>query len=184
MKKLIKSKVFLVSVLTILCVGILAACWFVSRSKNTKFIPDESPPAGSPQTWETATAESGAAGKISTGNHTPVPSNTIENYPKVVEETESEVVVDFTPTEKPAASPPPTPEIPIVEGDPAVEPPANSVPAVTAPPAQNNGDPAPGSSNGSGAVYDPVFGWVTPGDVSQSAGNSDGDPNTMVGNMG
>lgn len=42
----------------------------------------------------------------------------------------------------------------------------------------------PGSSNGSGAVYDPVFGWVVPGDVQQSTGGSDGDLNKQVGNMG
>ena len=39
---------------------------------------------------------------------------------------------------------------------------------------------APGSSNGNGAVYDPVFGWVVPGDVQQSTGDSDGDLNKQV----
>ena len=34
------------------------------------------------------------------------------------------------------------------------------------------------------AVYDPVFGWVVPGDVQQSVGDSDGDINKQVGNMG
>ena len=45
-------------------------------------------------------------------------------------------------------------------------------------------DPVPGSSNGNGAVYDPVFGWVVPGNVQQSTGDSDGDLNKQVGNMG
>lgn len=35
-----------------------------------------------------------------------------------------------------------------------------------------------------GAVYDPVFGWVVPGNVQQSTGDSDGDLNKQVGNMG
>ena len=62
-----------------------------------------------------------------------------------------------------------------------------SVPEVTAPPAEQtppSNEPVPGSSNGTGAVYDPVFGWVIPGDVQQSTGDSDGDLNKQVGNMG
>lgn len=62
-----------------------------------------------------------------------------------------------------------------------------SVPEVTALPAEQtppSNEPAPGSSNGNGAVYDPVFGWVVPGDVQQSTGDSDGDLNKQVGNMG
>ena len=41
---------------------------------------------------------------------------------------------------------------------------------VTAPPAEHappSNEPVPGSSNGNGAVYDPVFGWVVPGNVQQ-----------------
>ena len=62
-----------------------------------------------------------------------------------------------------------------------------SVPEVTAPPAEQappSNEPVPGSSNGNGAVYDPVFGWVVPGNVQQSTGDSDGDLNKQVGNMG
>ena len=44
--------------------------------------------------------------------------------------------------------------------------------------------PAAGSTNENGAVYDPVFGWVVPGQVNQAAIDSSGDPNKMVGNMG
>lgn len=34
-----------------------------------------------------------------------------------------------------------------------------------------------------GAVYDPVFGWVVPSPITQIEGDSDGDPNKMVGRM-
>lgn len=44
--------------------------------------------------------------------------------------------------------------------------------------------PAAGSTNENGAVYDPVFGWVVPGQVNQTTVDSGGDPNKMVGNMG
>lgn len=34
-----------------------------------------------------------------------------------------------------------------------------------------------------GAVYDPLFGWVIPSPIIQIEGDSDGDPNKMVGHM-
>ena len=70
--------------------------------------------------------------------------------------------------------------------NPGPEQPVNTTPEVTAPAPEtpaNNG-PEAGSTNGNGAVYDPVFGWVIPGQVSQSTMDSEGDPNKMVGNMG
>ena len=96
----------------------------------------------------------------------------------------------FTDTEKPEETPPPVPEGKTEIEDPGEEHEVNpdpAVPEVTAPPAEestSSNEPAPGSSNGSGAVYDPVFGWVVPGDVQQSTGDSDGDLNKQVGNMG
>ena len=117
----------------------------------------------------------------------PVPKR---NIPKVTSESEGEVEIDFTDTEKPEETPPPVPEGKTEIEDPGEEHEVNpdpAVPEVTAPPAEestSSNEPAPGSSNGSGAVYDPVFGWVVPGDVQQSTGDSDGDLNKQVGNMG
>lgn len=57
----------------------------------------------------------------------------------------------------------------------------------TTPPAEKepaNNEPAPGASNGNGAVYDPVFGWIVPGNGQETIGDSDGDINKQVGNMG
>ena len=105
-------------------------------------------------------------------------------------ETEDEVVIDFTDTEKPETTPPPAPEGKTEREDPGEDHPVNpdpEVPKVTTPPAEKepaNNEPAPGASKGNGAVYDPVFGWVVPGDVQQSVGDSDGDINKQVGNMG
>ena len=101
-----------------------------------------------------------------------------------------EAVIDFTDTEKLEETPPPVPEGKTEIKDPGQEHTVNpdpSVPEVTAPPAEQtppSNDPVPGSSNGNGAVYDPVFGWVVPGNVQQSTGDSDGDLNKQVGNMG
>lgn len=44
MKKILRSKGFLVSVLSVSCVAILAVCWLVSRDTKTDFQPDEQPP--------------------------------------------------------------------------------------------------------------------------------------------
>ena len=99
-------------------------------------------------------------------------------------------MIDFTDTEKFEETPPPVPEGKTEIKDPGQEHTVNpdpSVPEVTAPPAEQtppSNDPVPGSSNGNGAVYDPVFGWVVPGNVQQSTGDSDGDLNKQVGNMG
>ena len=109
-----------------------------------------------------------------------------EEYPKTISETEDEVVIDFTDTEKPEPTPPPVPEGKTEIKDTDPEHPVNTDPTVTAPSkeASESNTPSPGSSNGNGAVYDPVFGWVIPGEIQQSTGNSDGDINKQVGNMG
>ena len=99
-------------------------------------------------------------------------------------------MIDFTDTEKLEETPPPVPEGKTEIKDPGQEHTVNpdpSVPEVTTPPAEQappSNEPVPGSSNGNGAIYDPVFGWVVPGDVQQSTGDSDGDLNKQVGNMG
>lgn len=40
MKKIFKSKGFLVTVLSVSCIAILAACWLVGRDTKTAFLPD------------------------------------------------------------------------------------------------------------------------------------------------
>jgi hypothetical protein len=49
---------------------------------------------------------------------------------------------------------------------------------------EDTGKPTPGSSNGNGAIYDPVFGWIVPGEGDQTPIDNDGDPNKQVGEMG
>ena len=190
MKKAFKSKGFIVTSLAVLCVVILGTCWYVSRDKNDPFLPEESSPA--PSTASDWTENSSQTGNNSGVNAytspqpTTQPTTQAEEYPKVVEESEDEVVIDFTDTEKPEVTPPPAPEGKTVRKDTA---PAHEVkpdPKVTTPEpkAPASSKPAAGSTNKNGAVYDPVFGWVVPGEVQQSTGDSDGDINKMVGNMG
>ena len=189
MKKFFQSKGFIVSSLALLCVTILGVCWFVSRDRTGDFRPDESPPSSVTGDWSdggTQTDGDNGADAYAPGQST----DAEEEYPKVTSQTEDEVVIDFTDTEKFEETPPPVPEGKTEIKDPGQEHTVNpdlSVPEVTAPPAEQappSNEPVPGSSNGNGAVYDPVFGWVVPGNVQQSTGDSDGDLNKQVGNMG
>ena len=104
----------------------------------------------------------------------------------MVDESEGEVVIDFTPEGEDLKTEPPEP--PAAEGDPedpsapTTYAPEETEPAPTTPPAQDN-TPAPGSVNENGAVYDPVFGWVVPSQVEQTTSDSTGDLDKMVGDM-
>lgn len=194
MENLFKSKKFIVSALSVACIGILAACLFVNRGQRNEFAPEETTPTTTNQDWqETSPPTSGLAEKPSTAD-IPKETEPVEEYPQVVEEIveegTTEVVIDFTPTaatkETTTKTPPPAPEGKTIIEDPGPEHPVNPAPEVTAPQEETpaSTEPVPGSSNGNGAVYDPAFGWVVPVEVQSSTISSDGDPNKMVGNMG
>ena len=190
MKKFFQSKGFIVSALAVLCVAILGVCWFGSLDRSEEFRPDESPPSSTSSDWSDGGVQSGDGSGGADAYAPGQSSGSEEEYPKVTSETDDEVVIDFTDTQKPEDTPPAVPEGKTELEDPGEDHPVNpdpAVPEVTAPPAEespSSSEPAPGSSNGSGAVYDPVFGWVVPGNVQQSTGDSDGDLNKQVGNMG
>lgn len=110
MKKFFQSKGFIVSSLALLCVTILGVCWFVSRDRTRDFRPDESPPSSVTGDWSdggTQTDGDNGADAYAPGQST----DAKEEYPKVTSQTEDEVVIDFTDTEKPEESPPPVPKV-------------------------------------------------------------------------
>lgn len=182
LKNLLKSKGFLVSVFIVVIVAILLICWFVSRKPADNFQPEE-PVIGSAATeWQdtpSPTAAPGITGQPSGAAATP------ETYPKVTAENDMDVVIDFTPGAEELQPEPPAPPVSQEDNTDPSEPPSYE-PEETSPEPSAPAPQAPeaGSSNGNGAVYDPVFGWVVPGDAQQSVGDSDGDINKMVGNMG
>ena len=186
MKKMFQSKGFIVSALAALCIVILGVCWFVSRDRTEDFVPDESPPSSTAGDWSEGGSPTDGKDSGADAYHPGQSVSPQEEYPKVSSETEDEVVIDFTDTEIPAEETPPIPEGKTELQDPGEEHPVNPDPEVTPPPADppESTGPAPGSTNENGAVYDPVFGWVVPGGVQQSTGDSDGDLNKQVGNMG
>lgn len=182
MKKLLTSKPFLVSALAFTSIAIVAVCIFISGDKQPEFVPEPPQQTQSVSDW----SESGGAAKPSVPAHTAEDPEQ-EAYPKVAEEKDGNVVIDFTPPQSfAAAKQPEPPEIPDGKTevkDPGPSHPVNPDPSIKAPePEQSNG-PTPGSTNDKGQVYDPVFGWITPSTVQQEVIDGDGDPNKMVGSM-
>lgn len=188
MKKFFKSKGFLVTVLSVSCIAILAVCWLVGRDTKTAFLPDGQPPAAVQEEWEDTPDAMGSSQALTDSG---IPGQDgaeekLEDYPKVADDSEQEVVIDFTPAETKDEAPPPPPEGKTATTDSGGKPSSNPS-AETAPSSTDTGKdepPAAGATNENGAVYDPVFGWVVPGQVNQSTVDSGGDPNKMVGNMG
>lgn len=180
-----KSKGFIVSALAVLCITILGVCWYAGQDKSDPFLPDESPPTSTESAWSENNSQTDDSNGADAYN-SPQPTASTEEYPKVVTESKDEVVIDFTDTDTVETTPPPAPEGKTVKEDPGPTHEVNPDPEVMVPAADTpvSNEPEPGSSNGNGAVYDPVFGWVIPGDIQQSIGDSDGDINKMVGNMG
>lgn len=201
MKNFFKSRGFIITTLSVLCIAVLGICWYVGRDKTEAFIPDESPPATVSSEWD----ENGTKTEAEAKSTRPSPSYPAtaaaetEAYPKVEKTDSEETVVSFTPTEKPKETTPPAPEGKTILKDPGPAHPINPTPAATEAPAPTEAptptetpapaeppaptEPPAGSTNQNGAVYDPVFGWVVPSEVIQSTIDSDGDPNKMVGNM-
>lgn len=192
MKKFFKSKGFLVSALTLSCIGILGACWYVSRDPTAAFQPEETPSVVQSQDWKENQGASESHMEETENLEAYVPpkdsdmQESLDTYPVVSEVSESEVSIDFTPTETPAETPPAPPEGKTLLEDAGPKHPVNPAPEVTSPEPETsaNNEPVAGDTNKDGAIYDPVFGWVVPGQVNQSTLDSDGDPNKMVGNMG
>ena len=194
MKNILKSRQFLCSVLAVACIGILVTCLVAGRQQKNDFKPEvlsETEDARQNPAAPASTVKSGSETHTGIAADTPVPAavkepDPLAEYPKVTEETGDRVIVDFTPDSEELKPEPPAP--PTTNDDttdpstPPVYTPEETEPEVPAPPVQDN-TPAPGSTNGNGAVYDPVFGWVVPGNVEQSQTDSNGDPDKMVGDM-
>lgn len=196
-KNIFKSRAFPAAALSAACIGILTACFLFGREEKPDFQPEETVPGPVAQEWQEApspiTPAQPHAAPVPTGNtgspaaaREQTPEDITEAYPRMTDESDQLVTIDFTP--EPEKLQPEPPKSPVAEAD-ATDPgqppaytPEELEPEPTASPAQPN-TPAAGASDGNGAVYDPVFGWVIPGEVNQIPMDSAGDPDKMVGNM-
>ncbi len=196
-KTIFKSRAFPAAALSAACIGILTACFLFGREEKTDFQPEETIPGPIVQEWQEPsfpiTPAQPHAAPVPTGNtgspaaaQEQTPEDITEAYPKMIDESDQLVTIDFTP--EPEKLQPEPPKSPVAEAD-ATDPdqppaytPEELEPEPSASPAQRD-TPAAGASNGNGAVYDPVFGWVVPGEANQIPMDSAGDPDKMVGNM-
>lgn len=201
LKKTITSKPFIAGTLAVLCVGILATCLLLQKNDQTEFTPEPTSSAAPVESW--SEHESAAADK-ETGTSTGTDIAAKEEYPKVTESSEAQTVIDFTDPEPSKPEAPPVPEGKTEVPEPQSSHPVKKDPTVTPskqdtippkPPqtnqsteaeSENQESPnstAPDDGHKSGQVYDPVFGWITPGAPQGNPVDAGGDPNKEIGNM-
>ena len=106
MKKIFKSRGFLVALLSVCIVAILGICWAVNRDTNNQFTAAEPSPSTVSQEWTEPSPETEPKTEETTGampETTPAAETTPEEtttaeYPRVAEKTEKDVAVEFSPT--------------------------------------------------------------------------------------
>lgn len=150
------------------CLAILFSCWFFSKSDGGSFTADGNEPSAV-DTW-TASSLSPVEEKPIASSAVETPEEMLKDYPKVIAETSSEVVIDFTPPES----------VPVEETPPESQ-------EEYAPPAEaetgGGGGETAGQPAGDGVIDDPVFGKVYAGEGQQQEVDNDGDPEKQVGTM-
>lgn len=190
-KKFFTSKPFIAGALAVLCVGILTACLLWQKDETADFQPEPTSSVVPVESWtenESTNTPTKEAGRNGTDNIIK------EEYPKESVNSEGQTVIDFTDPEptKPEAPPVPEGKTEItepapshpVQKDPAVTPPPQETITPTQPSSENKPDTTvPDSGEKSGQIYDPVFGWITPGEAQAKPIDAGGDPNKEVGNM-
>lgn len=175
-----KNKKILGISLAVVSVAVVIVCLYIflgAGEMKTDFVPGASP---EPPTSSWAASAAPKATVSPSPSPTPKAQSSQAEYPKVVKETSSEVVVDFTEPEEPAKEPAPEPAAP-----PAPESPPDDDESYDPPPTQGETGGGGGQTDGGGGgtVYDPVFGDVTPGQGQPQEVDNDGDPDKIVGIM-
>lgn len=195
-----KNKKIIASVLGIACVAILIGVAVITPKKNHTFTPEASE-AASNDSWEEkhtpATTEPAALQESETDATSA--AGTDEKTQAVVAEDEKTVVTELNPAvdkEKVQADTKPT--APPADSEkkgrlpscdiPDSEPVPTSAPQDPKPETVPGSEPAaetanPENSSHEGQVYDPVFGWVTPGAAQGQVVDNDGDINKQVGTI-
>ena len=178
------SNIIAVTALSLLCIGILGGAFLLNRSPKPAFEPAASEPAAETVTWSEPETKPAAA---SLPKETEAPTRELlEGTPndeiQVVESEGDEVEIALTPpVTKPAR------EIPETQSPPAKSCPdkPTQAPTEAAPDTEGQEAAAPAPSAGSqeheGQIYDPVFGWLTPGVPQADILDNDGDVNKQIG---
>ncbi len=187
--------------LSLLCVGVLGGAILINSRPKTDFIPaaTEESSEGSWSEPETKPAQASIP-KTPESQEARFETGSPEDEIQVVAREGDEVLIDLTPPvtkpaaeaataenktpkkcpDKPAAAetaPEPLPET-APEAVPESIPAENPEPAPSVAPAPETQSAA---DDHAGQVYDPVFGWLTPGNPQADVLDNDGDVNKQIG---
>lgn len=183
--------------LSILCIGILGGTFLMNNRPKTDFVPAASEESSEGSWSEPQTKPAQASIPKTPESQEPLletgsPADEIQ----VVASEGDEVLIDLTPpVTKPAAEAAPAetgpakrcPDKPVAatsapetvpETSPVPDSTVNQEPAPTEAPAPES---TPAADDHAGQVYDPVFGWLTPGDPQADVLDNDGDVNKQIG---
>ncbi len=163
-----RKAIFTVCGIGAACLAILFSCWYFSKSDSGSFTAEGNEPS-TVDTW-TASSLSPVEEKPIASSAVETPEEPLKDYPKVVTETSSEVVIDFTPPES----------VPVEETPPESQ--EEYTPPAEAETGGGGGETA-GQPAGDGVIDDPVFGKVYVGEGQQQEVDNDGDPEKQVGTM-
>lgn len=182
--------------LSILCIGVLAVAFFLTRKPQTEFVPAAVETGTQTNSWEEKTAPEAESAAESASPSNKIEGTQTDNTQKVISEDETTTASSLsdTKTREESAKEMPS-EKPVTNEDTTnpEKPPEydSNVPQTQAPaaPPENNADTstppaAEDEASHAGQIYDPVFGWITTGPTYQETIDSTGDINKQVGTMG
>lgn len=182
--------------LSVLCIGVLAVAFFLTRKPQTEFVPAAVETSTQTDSWEEKTVPEAESAAESSSPSNNIEGTQTDNTQKIISEDETTTASSLsdTKTREESAKEMPS-EKPVTTGDPTnpekppeYDPNIPQTQAPTAPP-ENNADTstppaADDEASHTGQIYDPVFGWITTGPTYQETIDSTGDINKQVGTMG
>ena len=192
-----RKNTFTICGLSILCIGVLAVAFFLTRKPQPEFVPAAVETGTQTNSWEEKTAPEAESAAESSSPSNNIEGTQTDNTQKVISEDETTTASSLSDTktreesakEMPSEKPVTTEDTTNPEKPPEYD---SSVPQQTQSPAAapesntDNSTPPAADDDAShaGQIYDPVFGWITTGPTHQETIDSDGDINKQVGTMG
>lgn len=182
--------------LSILCIGVLAVAFFLTRKPQTEFVPAAVETSTQTDSWEEKAAPEAESAAESSSPSNNIEGTQTDNTQKIISEDETTTASSLSDTktreesakEMPSEKPVTTEDTTNPEKPPEYDPNIPQTQAPAAPP-ENNADTsippaAEDDASHAGQIYDPVFGWITTGPTYQETIDSTGDINKQVGTMG
>lgn len=175
------SNTIMITALTLLCLRIWGGAFFLNQNKEPAFEPTASEPTAETIIWNEAETNPTLSPPKETEEPTQeLQAGTPDDEIQVAESEGDEVEIPLTlSVTKPAK------EVFVAESNPTESCPDNpdTAPTEAAPDnsEQQTATPSADSQEHEGQVYDPVFGWISPGIPQANILDNDGDVNRQVG---